>query len=422
MSEVIAQVEDVGWFGGWLRWCPTSMTALQNAERRLLSYLKTAYSGKYIDIGNRVDNKDNKIWTVSVNEKSDNTPLVLVHGFGAGVGLWILNLDHLAKNRPVYAFDLLGFGRSSRPRFSSDAQEAELQLVDSIEDWRKELKLDKFIILGHSMGGFLASAYSLRYPDRVKQLILADPWGFPESPKNSQQPRQLPLWVKAVVTLLQPFNPLAAVRVAGPWGPRLIEKLRPDLKKKFAVVTDDDSDTISNYIYHCNAQKPSGETAFKVMTESFGWAKRPMINRIGNLRADVPLSIIYGSRSWIDRNPGFIIKQERPDEANVSVHIISGAGHHVYADQSDVFNTLVSSVCNDVDGIVKIDRTQLMEGVVVDEEPQSDKISACAVKTPIPSWSDFQIKSQELLFEENSVVSFHVVSFLKFYFETLNCF
>lgn len=60
----------------------------------------------------------------------------------------------------------LGFGRSSRPAFSSEAMEAELQLVNSVEEWRKEMNIDKFYLLGHSMGGFIAASYSLKYPDR----------------------------------------------------------------------------------------------------------------------------------------------------------------------------------------------------------------------------------------------------------------
>lgn len=67
------------------------------------------------------------------------------------------------------------------------------------------------------MGGFLATSYALSYPDRVKHLILADPWGFVEKPVESQI-KHIPLWARVIAYTLSPFNPLAAVRAAGPWG------------------------------------------------------------------------------------------------------------------------------------------------------------------------------------------------------------
>jgi pimeloyl-ACP methyl ester carboxylesterase len=104
-------------------------------------------------------------------------PLVLLHGFGGGVGIWLSNLDELAKTHTVYAVDILGFGRSSRPKFvkPSDgaADAAEAFLVDSLDEWSNVLKLNKFDLLGHSMGGYLSAVYALKYPQKLTHLILA---------------------------------------------------------------------------------------------------------------------------------------------------------------------------------------------------------------------------------------------------------
>jgi pimeloyl-ACP methyl ester carboxylesterase len=44
--------------------------------------------------------------------------------------------------------------------------------VDGIEDFRVEIGAEKLVLLGHSLGGYLCTAYSERHPDRVEQLIL----------------------------------------------------------------------------------------------------------------------------------------------------------------------------------------------------------------------------------------------------------
>jgi abhydrolase domain-containing protein 4 len=143
-----------------------------------------------------------------MNTDSKKTPLVLIHGMGAGAALWVLNYDSLAKTRPVYAIDLIGFGRSSRSEFNKDGSIAEKQFVKSIEEWRKEVNISKMILCGHSMGGFLSASYALSYPERVQHLILADPWGFPERPENVEKRLNIPIWARALGYALRPLNPL----------------------------------------------------------------------------------------------------------------------------------------------------------------------------------------------------------------------
>ena len=187
-------------------------------NRVLSAFLKITYDTRYVSL----PTSQNRLWTLSVDHKGNESkekkvPLVMVHGMGGGIGLWAQNLGPLSENRPLYAFDVLGFGRSSRPQFSTKPDVAENQFVESIEEWRKTMDIDKMILLGHSLGAYISGAYSLKYPDRVKHLVLVDAWGFPEKPPEDQQ-RRVPLWIKAIATVIKPFNPLAVLRVAGPFG------------------------------------------------------------------------------------------------------------------------------------------------------------------------------------------------------------
>lgn len=343
----------------WPSWRPTSMSLLKTAESKILACIQNDLWARFVTLPNQ-----DRIWTMTITnkavrkpaEQAAKIPLVMVHGFGGGVGLWIRNLDTLSQSRPVYAFDLLGFGRSSRPHFPSDATKAEEQFVNSIEQWRQSVGLENMILLGHSLGGYLATSYAIQYPSRVSHLILVDPWGFPERPQPVTEGAQSqsaevakrphpPGWVKAFLTVFSFFNPLAVIRAAGPWGPGLVHRLRPDFKSKFDDIFDDN--TMTQYIYHCNAQTPSGEVGFRVMVEHLGWAKRPMLQRIHMLPPSMPLTMLYGEWSWVDSSSGDRVLQIR-NQTNTRVMLIKDASHHVYADQPEEFNKVVQNICNSV--------------------------------------------------------------------------
>lgn len=115
--------------------------------------------------------------------------------------------------------------------------------------------------------------------------------------------------------------------------------------KKFQKVVKDET-AIPQYIYQCNAQTPTGESAFHSMMEGFGWAKNPMIKRIDQIRDDINITLLFGSKSWVDRTSGEVIKKARPN-SYVKTHIIENAGHHVYADRPEIFNSIINEICDD---------------------------------------------------------------------------
>lgn len=62
--------------------------------------------------------------------------------------------------------------------------QVEDQFVDSLEKWRETMKLEKIVLVGHSLGGFLSACYALKYPERVEKLILVSPVGLPVKPDD----------------------------------------------------------------------------------------------------------------------------------------------------------------------------------------------------------------------------------------------
>ena len=97
--------------------------------------------------------------------------VVLLSG---GPGLsheYLQPLRSLASDAQLVFFDQRGTGRSDKANLQDYTVEAN---VEDIEQLRRELQLDSFILFGHSWGGMLAQAYALKYPAHVSKLILAD--------------------------------------------------------------------------------------------------------------------------------------------------------------------------------------------------------------------------------------------------------
>ena len=355
----------------WFCWVPTSMQWLVKAEQKILSVVKCRLVKYYV----RIWGNSAVLWTIAANVECRNrAPLVLVHGFGGGVALWCLNLDGLSRDRTVYAFDVLGFGRSSRVSFPKDPEVIEKKFVESIDEWRKANKIEKFHLVGHSFGGFLVGCYALEHPDRVKSLIFADPWGFPvyEVDKSNSElvrwgktlqrvltplnplsadktstPWERPQWLEDLVKACGPFTPFSLIRAAGPLGPSALKNLRKDYYRRFAAFDAGFQEAVVEYLFHCNAAKPSGEVAFSRLNKEMNFSCVPMVLRITSLKRDIPVTFIYGSNSWVKPDSGYLT-QQRLTSNDVSVYVISDAGHHVYTKVSE-FNSIVNERCLNFD-------------------------------------------------------------------------
>ena len=106
--------------------------------------------------------------------------LLLVHGMGHWTqAAWTPLAAELARTHAVVAFDLPGFGESSKP----DAPYTLGSFDDAVRRVVAHARLERFAIIGHSLGGLIAASYAAREPAHVRALGLIDPAGFLRTPK-----------------------------------------------------------------------------------------------------------------------------------------------------------------------------------------------------------------------------------------------
>lgn len=125
-------------------------------------------------------------------EVGQGEPVILLHGIGftAGGTNWLLNLEALGRHRRVLAPDLLGFGPG--PRLQQPFSFA--YLVDFVREFQDALGLGASDVVGHSMGGWVASLLAYESPQRVGGLVLVAPGGVatttPPAMKRFEVPSQ----------------------------------------------------------------------------------------------------------------------------------------------------------------------------------------------------------------------------------------
>jgi len=123
-------------------------------------------------------NSENSVkkYTANFVQHGRGTPVILIHGLAASLYDWNELIPALtASSFSVYALDLLGHGESGKPESLND------YTVDNVfshfSEWLNSLQLKTpFILIGHSLGGYLALQYAQRCPEQVRALVLVDPF------------------------------------------------------------------------------------------------------------------------------------------------------------------------------------------------------------------------------------------------------
>ena len=110
-------------------------------------------------------------------------PVVLLHGYGEDLSLWDNLSPALSSSFRVIALDLPGFGQSDRLPGSFSIDDVAHDVVQFLSE---ELQVNKFVVLGHSLGGYVALAMAEHYPERIKGFGLVNSTALEDSPEKKQ--------------------------------------------------------------------------------------------------------------------------------------------------------------------------------------------------------------------------------------------
>ena len=115
--------------------------------------------------------------------------LLLLHGFGSSLQAWDDWSLTLEQKYRVIRLDLPGFGLTGASPANDYSEEKDLAILTHFAD---KLGLEKFSVVGHSMGGKMAWSLAASQPERVQALVLMAPDGFPETKDIGTKPYEVP--------------------------------------------------------------------------------------------------------------------------------------------------------------------------------------------------------------------------------------
>lgn len=210
--------------------------------------------------------------------------IVLIHGIGDNSSTWNTVQARLAHRFTVIAPDLLGYGKSDKPRtdYSVAAH------ANGLRDLLSVLGIDRVSLVGHSLGGGVAMQFAYQFPQLVQRLVLVATGGVTREVSIALRLASLPMVSEALAVLRLP-GALPALRLAG-WAVRLAAGSTPfgrDLPHVLRRLAE--------------LPEPAASAAFsRTLRAVVDW-RGQMITMLDRcyLAQPIPIQLIWGQQDWV---------------------------------------------------------------------------------------------------------------------------
>lgn len=249
--------------------------------------------------------------TTSYLSAGKGTPLIFLHGAGAGAVTWYPSIGTIAKDFQVLVPDIVGYGESDKP----DAPYDRPYFSKWLKDFLNELKIPKAHIVGLSQGGAIALQFAIDHPEMVDKLVLVDAAGL--GAKVSFWPLVGMIWMNAFPSsLASRFNSRYILHNPASRDPN---------HSLYSVAVLKDKGGQKAF------QQGRGAAVSKIPEESLRQIKNETLIIWG--KEDQLFAVDYGEAA------AKIIP-------NAKLHIIQDAGHLPQMDQPEVFNKILAGFLN----------------------------------------------------------------------------
>lgn len=246
--------------------------------------------------------------------------ILLIHGIGDNSTTWNTVQTALAQRFTVIAPDLLGHGKSDKPR----ADYSVAAYANGMRDLLSVLDIDRVTVVGHSLGGGVAMQFAYQFPQFVDRLILVGAGGVTKDVNIALRAASLPMGTEALALLRLPMV-LPALQVAGRVAGTVLgtTKVGRDLAEMMRILAD--------------LPEPTASSAFaRTLRAVVDWRGQvvTMLDRC-YLTESVPVQLIWGSHdSVIPVSHARLAHAAMPGSR---LEVFAGAGHFPFHDDPDRF-------------------------------------------------------------------------------------
>jgi pimeloyl-ACP methyl ester carboxylesterase len=250
--------------------------------------------------------------------------ILLIHGIGDNSTTWNAIQAKLAQRFTVIAPDLLGHGRSDKPR----ADYSVAAYANGMRDLLSVLEIERVTVVGHSLGGGVAMQFAYQFPHLVDRLILVGAGGVTKDVNVALRLASLPMGSEALALLRLPLV-LPAVQLAG----RLLGK---------ALGTTGPGNDLANVLRILDdLPEPTASSAFtRTLRAVVDWRGQivTMLDRCYLTQA-IPVLIVWGTRDVVvPVRHAWMAHSAMPGSR---LEIFEGSGHFPFHDDPARFIDVV---------------------------------------------------------------------------------